>query len=74
MESSGKRYLVPGLAWLAALVFLAGYEVWAGQTGNYTLSQWVWAHDMAYWWFRWVVLVGIGVLMVHFFWRIRKKR
>jgi len=61
-----------GLAWLAVLIVIAAYEVWAVHTGTPTLSQFVWRMDDVYWWFRYVVLAGIIVLMIHFFWRRRR--
>jgi len=61
-----------GLAWLAVLIFIAAYEVWAVHTGTPTLSQFVWRMDDAHGWFRYAVLSGIAVLMIHFFWRRRR--
>lgn len=57
-----------GWAWLAVIVAIAIYEIWATKTpGAQTLSEWVWVFGHTHRWFRWVVIAFIVVLLLHFF-------
>lgn len=69
-----QKFRVAGLAWLAFLLAILGYEVYALRDPAIpTLSAWVWRTDAALPWFRYVVLGGVGVLMWHFFWQKRRR-
>ena len=69
-----QRYRVPGLAWLAFLLGILGFELWALADPTVpTLSAWVWRADAALPWFRYAVLGGVGFLMWHFFWQRRAR-
>ncbi len=58
-------FSIPGYFWLAVIVAVAVYELWAVITGNHTLSQWVWLQEGNYPWFKWVVAGGLAGLMIH---------
>ncbi len=58
-----------GLWWLGALIALVVFDLVRSAQRKPTLSQWVWAQDRRYPWFRWVVLAGFAALMLHFFLR-----
>lgn len=64
-----QNYRIPGFAWLGVLLSILAYEIWAVKDKEIpTLSAWVWRTDANHPWFKWVVLVGVGYLMYHFFW------
>jgi hypothetical protein len=67
MPTSIRSYNIPGYSWLAFLIGIVIYEVWALKTGNYTLSAWVWEQDLNFPWFKWVVMGGFVGLAFHFF-------
>lgn len=62
---------ISGWTWLVLLLGIAAAEWLLVATHHPTLSQWVWMMDAAHGWFRYVVLAGVGGLMLHFFWRQR---
>lgn len=59
--------ITPGLMWLALLLLVAAYELWAMRTGHPTLSQWVWWFQASHRWFAFVVIAAMTMLMAHFF-------
>lgn len=69
------KWRVAGLAWLAFLLGILAYEVWAIRVEDIpTLSAWVWRVDARLPWFRYAVLGSMAVLMYHFFGKPRGGR